>query len=215
MKALGMIEVYGMVTAIEALDAAVKAANVSLVDVICVKGGLVCTMVEGDVGAVKAAIDASAAAAERIGRIISVHVIPRPHHEVDIMNHTDGEGSMRAECAKKPEPPVDPDPEPTPDPEPAEEVKEEPAPEAEPEAEETPVEAEPAAEESAAEEELVEEAAEENKENGAFSEEELQQMTIAQLRSIVAKEKIEIPSPLQWNKLKKKEMIQIILEYFK
>lgn len=210
MKALGMIEVYGMVTAIEALDAAVKAANVSLVDVICVKGGLVCTMVEGDVGAVKAAIDASAAAAERIGRIISVHVIPRPHREVDIMNHTDGEGSMRAECAKKPEPPVEPDPEPTPDPKPT--------PEPEPEAEETPVEAEPVVEEAVAEEtteeELVEEAADDNKKNGAFSEEELQQMTIAQLRSIVAKEKIEIPSPLQWNKLKKKEMIQIILEYF-
>ena len=83
MKALGMIEVYGMVTAIEALDAAVKAANVSLVDVICVKGGLVCTMVEGDVGAVKAATDAGAAAAQRVGELISVHVIPRPHHEVE------------------------------------------------------------------------------------------------------------------------------------
>ena len=66
----------------------------------------------------------------------------------------------------------------------------------------------------------MEEAAEKIKEEsdsvaGRFTEEELQQMTIAQLRSIVAKEKIEIPSPLQWNKLKKKEMVQIILEYFK
>ena len=78
MEALGMIEVYGMVPAIEALDASVKAANVSMVDVICVKGGLVCTLVQGDVGAVKAAVDAGAAAAERIGKVLSIHVIPRP-----------------------------------------------------------------------------------------------------------------------------------------
>lgn len=78
MKALGMIEVYGRVGAIEGLDSALKAANVSLVNMIRVGGGLTSVFVEGDVGAVKASIDAAAAAAERVGKLISVHVIPRP-----------------------------------------------------------------------------------------------------------------------------------------
>ena len=82
MNALGMIETYGYLAAVEALDSALKAANVSLVDVTKVKGGLVTVMVEGDVGAVKAAIDASAAAAERVGTVVSVHVIPRPAQDV-------------------------------------------------------------------------------------------------------------------------------------
>ena len=78
MDALGMIEVYGYLTAVEALDSALKAANVRLLDVTKVKGGLVTVLVTGDVGAVKAAMDASAAAAQRVGKVISVHVIPRP-----------------------------------------------------------------------------------------------------------------------------------------
>lgn len=78
MKALGMIEVYGRVGAIEGLDSALKAANVSLVNMIRVGGGLTSVFVEGDVGAVKASIDAAAAAAERVGKLISAHVIPRP-----------------------------------------------------------------------------------------------------------------------------------------
>ena len=78
MKALGMIEVYGRVGAIEGLDSALKAANVSLVNMIRVGGGLTSVFVEGDVGAVKASIDAGAAAAERVGKLISAHVIPRP-----------------------------------------------------------------------------------------------------------------------------------------
>jgi len=82
MKALGMIEVYGYLAAVEALDSALKAANVSLVNVEKVKGGLVAVLVEGDVGAVKAAMDASAAAAERLGTVVSVHVIPRPAEDV-------------------------------------------------------------------------------------------------------------------------------------
>ena len=85
MQALGLIELYGMVTAIEALDSALKAANVSLQDMTIVKGGLVTVTVLGDVGAVKAAMDASAAAAERVGRVISVHVIPRPHESIDLL----------------------------------------------------------------------------------------------------------------------------------
>lgn len=81
--ALGMIETKGLVGAIEAADAMLKAANVSLVGKELVGGGLVTVLVRGDVGAVKAAIDAGGAAAERVGELISVHVIPRPHTEVD------------------------------------------------------------------------------------------------------------------------------------
>ena len=82
-NALGMVETKGLVGAIEAADAMVKAANVLLVGKEQVGGGLVTVMVRGDVGAVKAATDAGAAAAERVGELISVHVIPRPHNEVE------------------------------------------------------------------------------------------------------------------------------------
>ena len=82
-NALGMIETKGLVGAIEAADAMVKAANVQLMGKEHVGGGLVTVMVRGDVGAVKAATDAGAAAAERVGELISVHVIPRPHTEVN------------------------------------------------------------------------------------------------------------------------------------
>jgi ethanolamine utilization protein EutM len=83
--ALGMIETKGMVAAIEASDAMVKAANVTLVGRELVGGGLVTVMVRGDVGAVKAATDAGAAAAQRVGELISVHVIPRPHGDVELI----------------------------------------------------------------------------------------------------------------------------------
>nr|WP_315025044.1 BMC domain-containing protein [uncultured Aminipila sp.] len=83
MQALGMIETKGLIAAIESADAMLKAANVSLVDRVFVKGGLVTIIIEGDVGAVKAATDAGAAAAQRVGQLISVHVIPRPHEEVE------------------------------------------------------------------------------------------------------------------------------------
>lgn len=81
--ALGMIETKGLVAAIEAADAMVKAANVTLVGKERVGGGLITVLVRGDVGAVKAATDAGAAAAQRIGDLVSVHVIPRPHAEVE------------------------------------------------------------------------------------------------------------------------------------
>ena len=84
MKALGMIELYGYLAAVEALDSALKAANVSSLGATKVGGGLVTVMVEGDVGAVKASMDAAASAAERVGEVISVHVIPRPHEELEI-----------------------------------------------------------------------------------------------------------------------------------
>jgi len=81
-EAIGMIETKGLVGAIEAADAMVKAANVHLTGKELVGGGYVMVIVRGDVGAVKAATDAGAAAAERVGELISVHVIPRPHNEV-------------------------------------------------------------------------------------------------------------------------------------
>ena len=93
-NALGMVETRGLVASIEAADAMVKAANVQLVGKEQVGGGLVTVMVRGDVGAVKAATDAGAAAAEKVGELVSVHVIPRPHAEVDsILPHAKGESS--------------------------------------------------------------------------------------------------------------------------
>ncbi len=83
--ALGMIETKGLVGAIEAADAMVKAANVTLTGKVLVGGGLVTVMVRGDVGAVKAATDAGAAAAERVGELISIHVIPRPHGDIELI----------------------------------------------------------------------------------------------------------------------------------
>ncbi len=83
LDALGMVETKGLVGSIEAADAMVKAANVYLIGKEYVGGGLVTVMVRGDVGAVKAATDAGAAAAQRIGELVSVHVIPRPHAEVE------------------------------------------------------------------------------------------------------------------------------------
>ncbi len=83
MIALGMIETRGLVGAIEAADAMVKAANVTLIGKEHVGGGLVTVMVRGEVGAVKAAVDAGAAAAERVGNLVSRHVIPRPHDDVN------------------------------------------------------------------------------------------------------------------------------------
>ena len=82
-QALGMIETKGLVGAIEAADAMVKAANVTLIARVILGGALVTVFVRGDVGATKAAVDAGAAAADRVGELISTHVIPRPHEEVE------------------------------------------------------------------------------------------------------------------------------------
>jgi ethanolamine utilization protein EutM len=78
-QALGLVETRGLVAAIQAADAMVKAANVKLVTRQQPGGGLISIIVQGDVGAVKAAVDAGAAAASRIGKVVSAHVIPRPH----------------------------------------------------------------------------------------------------------------------------------------
>ena len=83
--ALGMVETKGLVGAIEAADAMVKAANVNLVGYEKIGSGLVTVMVRGDVGAVKAAVDAGAVAARAVGEVVSLHVIPRPHSDVELI----------------------------------------------------------------------------------------------------------------------------------
>ena len=89
-EALGMIETKGFVGAVEAADAMVKAANVVLVGREYIGAGYVTVLVRGDVGAVKAATDAGAAAARRVGELVSVHVIPRPHRELEQVLESSG-----------------------------------------------------------------------------------------------------------------------------
>lgn len=162
MNALGMIETRGLVASIEAADAMVKAASVTLISKTHVGGGLVTVMVEGDVGAVKAATDAGAAAAERVGELISVHVIPRP--AADVAHILD----------RRPEPKPEPEPEP-------------PAPEPEPEPEVPDPEPEEAAHTEEMKEEQPEEAPAEKMDLSELTPEALGKMTVAKLR-IVARE---------------------------
>lgn len=82
-EALGLIETRGLVPAIEAADAMTKSANIALVGYEKIGSGLITVMVRGDVGAVKAATDAGAAAAQKVGEVVSIHVIPRPHPDVE------------------------------------------------------------------------------------------------------------------------------------
>ena len=82
-EALGMIETRGLVASIEAADAMVKAAEVTLIGTEKIGSGLVSVMVRGDVGAVKAATEAGSSAAQRLGELVAVHVIPRPHNDVE------------------------------------------------------------------------------------------------------------------------------------
>lgn len=162
MNALGMIETRGLVASIEAADAMVKAASVTLISKTHVGGGLVTVMVEGDVGAVKAATDAGAAAAERVGELISVHVIPRP--AADVAHILD----------RRPEPKPEPEPEP-------------PASEPEPEPEVPEPEPEEAAHTEEMKEEQPEEAPAEKMDLSELTPEALGKMTVAKLR-IVARE---------------------------
>ena len=96
LQALGMVETKGLVAAIEAADAMVKAANVTLIGKERIGSGLVTVMVRGDVGAVKSAVDAGAAASERVGELVSVHVIPRPHEEVEFILPNQAVGTGKA-----------------------------------------------------------------------------------------------------------------------
>ena len=82
LQALGMIETMGLTAAYESADAMLKAAQVELVGQVCIGAGLVTTFVQGDVGAVKAAVEAGTVAAQRVGEVISTQVIPRPHEGV-------------------------------------------------------------------------------------------------------------------------------------
>ncbi len=103
MIALGMVETRGLVGSVEAADAMVKAANVTLIGSEYTGGGYVTVMVRGDVGAVKAATDAGAAAAKRVGELVSAHVIPRPHEEVEMILPQRTKGSLggRSESTAK------------------------------------------------------------------------------------------------------------------
>jgi ethanolamine utilization protein EutM len=98
--ALGMVETRGLIGAIEAADAMVKAANVVLIGSEYVGGGFVTVMVRGDVGAVKAATDAGAAAAKRVGELVSVHVIPRPHQDVEMILPQNSRGNFGGRSAQ-------------------------------------------------------------------------------------------------------------------
>lgn len=100
--ALGMVETKGLIGAVEAADAMVKAANVVLLGSEYVGGGFVTVMVRGDVGAVKAATDAGAAAAKRVGELVSVHVIPRPHADVEMILPKASKGSFGASHVVEP-----------------------------------------------------------------------------------------------------------------
>ena len=109
-QALGLIETRGLVAAIEAADAMVKAAKVTFLGRQKVKGGLVAIMVGGDVGAVKAAVDAGRAACERVGELVSSHVIPRPHGDIEDMI-PQGPGAAQSPPAPPPPEPKSPEPE--------------------------------------------------------------------------------------------------------
>ena len=100
LEALGMVETKGFVGAVEAADAMVKAANVQLIGKEYIGAGYVTIFVRGDVGAVKAATDAGAAAAKRVGELASVHVIPRPHTDVEMILPQSSKGSFGGRGSK-------------------------------------------------------------------------------------------------------------------
>jgi len=102
-QALGLIETRGLVAAIEAADAMLKAAKVRFLGRQKVKAGLIAVMVAGDVGAVKAAVDAGTAAGKKVGEVVSSHVIPRPHEDIDSMIPTGPQAEKPSEAEKKPD----------------------------------------------------------------------------------------------------------------
>ena len=193
MKALGMIETRGLVAAIEAADAMVKAANVSLQCKEHVGGGLVTVMVRGDVGAVKAATDAGAAAAERVGELISVHVIPRPHGEVEEIL-----GELPPpDAAPQPEPPVE---EPQPEPEPEPEQPPQPIAPPEPPAAVVPPEPEPQPESQSGPRQAA-------PDGGIPTDEELEAMPVVQLRVLARSPNVEGMSRREIRDAKKEPLL--------
>ena len=192
MNALGMIETKGLVGSIEAADAMLKAANVTLASKTHVGGGLVTVMVRGDVGAVKAAVDAGAAAAERVGELISVHVIPRPADDVEYI----------LDPLTPPEPPADSEPKLEPETERAAEpeAEMEPEPPAQPEPEDPSLEEEDPEEEAHA------------VELESLSEESMQRMTVARLRAVARALGATGMTRREIRFAKKEELIARILE---
>ena len=190
MKALGMIELYGYLAAVEALDSALKAANVSSLGATKVGGGLVTVMVEGDVGAVKASMDAAASAAERVGEVISVHVIPRPHESVGEM--------LKPSTPPAPEKSSESDPEPKSEPE----LKLEPEAETVPEVSETPIA-------EVSDNAVIEEPVKAE----SYTEEMLEKMSVSKLRAIARELKVDNMTREQIRFGKKTELIQNILEF--
>ena len=240
MKALGMIETRGLVASIEAADAMVKAANVNLTCKEHVGGGLVTVMVRGDVGAVKAAVDAGAAAAERVGELVSVHVIPRPAGDLEPI--LGGSGPNGPEPGSQPEPGSHPAPKPAPPVEAVPAPQAEPAPEAAvPEAEPSPelsapeLEAEPVSEpaseaeaepvqpeaEAPTEEDDFADEAEEDSEEDAdggdpdhlYTEDEMAGMTVAQLRTAARTIRIDNMTKKQIRFAKKDELVEAIRKF--
>ena len=185
MKALGMIELYGYLAAVEALDSALKAANVSSLGATKVGGGLVTVMVEGDVGAVKAA-----SAAERVGEVISVHVIPRPHESVGEM--------LKPSTPPAPEKSLESDLEPKPEPE----LKLEPEAETVPEVSETPIA-------EVSDNAVIEEPVKAE----SYTEEMLEKMSVSKLRTIARELQVDNMTREQIRFGKKTELIQNILEF--
>lgn len=219
MKALGMIEVYGYLAAVEALDSALKAANVSLVDVSKVRGGLVTVLVDGDVGAVKAAMDASAAAAQRVGTVVSVHVIPRPAEDVIRMlgghkpagDPGDGPGPKPETPSPKPE---------APEPEPEEPKEETPEPKSEAPSPK-PEEPKPKAETSEPKPEASKPEPEKEKASAPPKAAEvptleaMQAMSVQELRKLARELEVSNMSRAEIRYAKKQELIQKITEFEK
>ncbi len=234
MKALGMIETRGLVASIEAADAMVKTANVNLTCKEHVGSGLVTVMVRGDVGAVKAAVDAGAAAAERVGELVAVHVIPRPAGDLEpILGGSGPKGpEPGSHPAPKPAPPVEAVPAPQAEPAPEAAVPEAepspelsaPEPEAEPvsepasEAEAEPVQ--PAAEAPAGEDNFADEAEEDSEEDAdggdpdhLYTEDEMAGMTVAQLRTAARTIRIDNMTKKQIRFAKKDELVEAIRKF--
>lgn len=177
MNALGMIETYGYLAAVEALDSALKAANVSLVDVVRVKGGLVTVLIDGDVGAVKAAVDAAKAAARRVGTVVSVHVIPRPAEDVKNMLTSSTEYMEKEEQET-----LDLAPE-------------------TPEAEQTKIE------------DMSEEENETSKKERIYTREQMEEMTVANLRTLARELKITNMTSKEVRFAKKQQLIDAITAF--
>lgn len=214
MKALGMIETRGLVAAIEAADAMVKAANVTLTEKEHVGGGLVTVMVRGDVGAVKAATDAGAAAAERVGELVSVHVIPRPHQELeDILGPKDPDVPAVPPVSppeKEEQPPLTA---------PRQEVEAAEEPELPEETVPTPEPAQEAAQAADAETEAVEEVpAEEESEEAPLAPEDLSpenlaNMTVVKLRSVARSLNVDNMTRREIRYANKEDLILAITDF--